>query len=265
MQLLICHQLNCSKIQLYTKFDEPLTEEALAPLREKLKLRGEGTPLQHLLGTVEFYRREFKTDSRALIPRPETEELVEIVLEEISDKFTSDPESNAPTALKILDMGCGSGVIGLSLAAELGIRAEVTCIDTSDDALALAKENADLLEIKNVTFTSGNLFSNSSESYDVIVANLPYVPEDDRQNLAPELAHDPDLALFGGKDGLDILKVFIHYSQNHRNNPSICALEIGINQSTKVAQMLADAGYNNINTRIDLSGIARFPIAHFSL
>jgi len=256
MQLMICHQLDCSKIQLYTRFDQPLAEEHLVPLREKLKLRGEGTPLQHLLGTVEFYRREFKTDGRALIPRPETEELVEIVLEEISNK----PELGT---LKILDMGCGSGVIGLSLAAELGVRAEVTCIDTSEEALALAQENAALLEIKNVTFLQGNLFSSNSESYDVIVANLPYVPEDDRPSLAPELAHDPDLALFGGKDGLDILKVFIHESQNHRNNPSICALEIGIGQSTQVEQMLADAGYHDINTRIDLSGIARFPIAHY--
>lgn len=256
MQLLICHQLNCSKIQLYTKFDEPLTEEILAPLRDKLKLRGEGTPLQHLLGTVEFHRREFKTDGRALIPRPETEELVEIVLEEISNKYESGP-------LKILDMGCGSGVIGLTLAAEVGIRAEVTCIDTSEEALALAKENAALLEIKNVTFLRGNLFSNSNESYDVIVANLPYVPEDDRPSLAPELAHDPDLALFGGKDGLDILKTFIHELPNNRTNPSICALEIGIGQSTQVEQMLANAGYKDINTRIDLSGIARFPIAHF--
>jgi len=212
--------------------------------------------LQHLLGTVEFYRREFKTDGRALIPRPETEELVEIVIEEISKRNDSEP-------LSILDMGCGSGVIGLSLAAELGERAQVTCLDTSEEALSLAKENCALLDIKNVTFATGNLFSNINESYDVIVANLPYVPELDRQSLEPELEHDPDLALFGGQDGLDIIKIFIEESKNHRNQKSIIALEIGIGQSAEVETLLANAGYKEIITKVDLSGIARFPVAHF--
>lgn len=258
MQLMMCHQLNISKIQLYTRFDQPLTEEELAPLREMLKLRGEGTPLQHLLGTVEFYRREFKTDARALIPRPETEELVDIVIQQLSNRQQDEP-------LRILDMGCGSGVIGLSLAAELGPRAQVTCADTSDEALALAQENAELLGLKNVTFCATNLFSSINESYDVIVANLPYVPEVDRPTLAPELSHDPDLALFGGKDGLDIIRVFIHESKNHRNDQAFVALEIGIHQSPQVEQMLHEAGYHTISTLSDLTGIARFPIAHFSI
>ena len=105
MQLLICHQLDISKIQLYTRFDNPIEEEDLVPLREKLQLRGEGTPLQHLLGTVEFLRREFKTDKRALIPRPETEELVEIVIDlvnnqnllnsDLTESSNSDQETDA--------------------------------------------------------------------------------------------------------------------------------------------------------------------------
>lgn len=259
----MCHELDCSKIQLYTRFDEPLTEEVLAPLREKLKLRGEGVPIQHLMGSVEFYRREFKSDARALIPRPETEELVEIVLQEIA-KYPITANSDQP--LSILDMGCGSGIIGLTLAAELerlNKPFEVTCIDTSEDAIMLAKENMAQLEIKNVTFKTGNLFSNSSDSYDIIVANLPYVPETDRSSLAPELSHDPDLALFGGADGLDIIKTFLQQSQTHRNNHAIIALEIGIGQDRQVEQLLSDAGYTDINTHIDLSGIARFPVAHF--
>jgi len=163
-------------------------------------------------------------------------------------------------------MGCGSGIIGLTLAAELerlNRPFEVTCIDTSEDAIMLAKENMAQLEIKNVTFKTGNLFSNSSDSYDIIVANLPYVPETDRSSLAPELSHDPDLALFGGADGLDIIKTFLQQSQTHRNNHAIIALEIGIGQDRQVEQLLSDAGYTDINTHIDLSGIARFPVAHF--
>ena len=290
MQLLICHQLDCSKIQLYTRFDETLNEQDLIPLREKLKLRGEGTPLQHLLGTVEFYRKEFKTDGRALIPRPETEELVEIAIELANKKLTStpplieettlteapeneeqlaehqeseEPEEEEKIKFKILDMGCGSGVIGLSLAGELGPRAEVTCADISEEALSLAKENSELLGIKNVTFLTTNLFSKIEDKYDLVIANLPYVPETDRPSLAPELEHDPDLALYGGKDGLDIIKLFIQQIPLHLNNDADIALEIGIHQHQQVEQLLAQASFTDIITRQDLSGISRFPIAKF--
>ncbi len=287
MQLLICYQLDCSKIQLYTRFDETINEADLIPLREKLKLRGEGTPLQHLLGTVEFYRREFKTDSRALIPRPETEELVEIAIELANKKLTSPPlvieeppltetpdneeqpshhqkhEEEKPK-FKILDMGCGSGVIGLSLAGELGPRVEVTCADISEDALSLAKENSELLGIKNVTFLTTNLFSKVEDKYDLVIANLPYVPETDRPSLAPELEHDPDLALYGGKDGLDIIKLFIQQIHLHLNNHADIALEIGIHQHQQVEQLLTQASFTDIFTRQDLSGISRFPVATFT-
>lgn len=286
MQLLICHQLDLSKIQLYTSYDRQLAEAELIPLREKLKLRGEGTPLQHLLGTVEFFRREYKTDSRALIPRPETEELVEIAIGLASKKLTSTPEElltessntaeiaddelekleiNEKPKLKILDMGCGSGIIGISLAAELGPRVEVTCVDISEEALNLAKENSELIGIKNVTFLSSNLFSNIEDSYDLIVANLPYVPEVDRPTLAPELEHDPDLALYGGQDGLDIIKIFIQQLGKHLNNEADIALEIGIHQNKEVEQLLAEANFENITTKQDMAGISRFPIAKFHI
>ena len=288
MQLLICHQLDCSKIQLYTRFDETLNETDLIPLREKLKLRGDGTPLQHLLGTVEFLRREFKTDGRALIPRPETEELVELSLElanqnlnltskekhtstvieestEAETTLTEEQETKKESipAYKILDMGCGSGVIGISMAAELGIRAEVTCTDISNDALNLAQENKDILGIKNVTFLTSNLFSNIEERYDLIIANLPYVPETDRNTLAPELAHDPDLALYSGNDGLDLIKLFIAKLPNHLNDNAIVTMEIGIHQNKHVEELLSNAGFTDIKTQKDISGISRFPTARF--
>ena len=283
MQLLICHQLDISKIQLYTRFDQVISESDLLPLREKLKLRGEGTPLQHLLGTVEFFRREFKTDARALIPRPETEELVEIAIELANKKLTpntltdedlTEPSNNdaeAPEELaeieqpkfKILDMGCGSGIIGITLAAELGMRVEVTCADISEDALSLAKENSELLGIVNVTFLPTNLFSKVVGCYDLVIANLPYVPETDRSSLAPELKHDPDLALYGGEDGLDLIKIFIQQVPMHLNDQAEIALEIGIHQAAEVEQLLEAARFSDITTKQDISGISRFPIATF--
>lgn len=251
MQLIMAHQLDCSKIQLYTRFDEPLLEENLAPMRDMLKQRGDGVPLQHLLGTVEFFRREFKTDSRALIPRPETEELVEHCLAALPSQDD----------LRILDMGCGSGIIGLSLAAELANRAQVVCADTSAEALALAQENIALLKLENVSTVETDLFSNIDGEFDLIVANLPYVPETDRSTLAPELAHDPDLALFGGQDGLDIIRKFIQQSTTYLKNNATVALEIGIHQSSEVESLLTAAGFQQVTTKMDINGIARFPMA----
>ncbi|GAA5496796.1 release factor glutamine methyltransferase [Rubritalea halochordaticola] len=250
MQLMICHQLDCSKIQLYTRFDEPLDESALAPLREMLKQRGEGVPLQHLLGTVEFYLRDFHTDARALIPRPETEELAEILI-----KRFKLPESPA-----ILDMGTGSGVLGITLVKEIP-SAAVTCADVSTDALSLAEQNATALDAQNIRFVHSDLFSQIEGSYDLIVANLPYVPETDRPSLAPELAHDPDLALFGGQDGLDIIRTFIQEAPSYLNPGGIIALEIGIHQNEEVEKLLSATGFTDIKTYPDLSGILRFPTA----
>ncbi|MGJ8672510.1 peptide chain release factor N(5)-glutamine methyltransferase [Rubritalea sp.] len=255
MQLLVCHQLECSKIQLYTRFDEPMTEEALEPLREMLKRRGNREPLQHILGTVEFYLREFYTDSRALIPRPETEELCEIVLKQL--------RPDAPQ--KILDMGTGSGVIALTLALEYGAQTQVTLADTSEEALELAAKNTTALGVENTTSTRTNLFSElADQRFDLIVANLPYVPERERPSLAAELEYDPDLALFSGEDGLDIIREFIQQCPSHLENDAQIALEIGIHQHLEVEQLLAKAGFTDIKTLPDLSGIYRFPTARWT-
>lgn len=250
MQLMVCHILDCSRIQLYTRFDEPLEESYLAPLREMLKKRGNHTPLQHLLGNVEFYKREFKTDPRALIPRPETEELAEILIK----------QSPLPESPAILDMGTGSGVLAITLALEIP-GAPVTAADISSDALALAAENACALQSPDIDFIESNLFSNISGTFDLIVANLPYVPEPDRPTLAPELAHDPDLALFSGQDGLDIIRKFIQEAPSFLKPHGCVALEIGIRQNKQVESLLRSAGFNNLKTHHDLSGIPRFPTA----
>jgi release factor glutamine methyltransferase len=250
MQMLVAHQLNCTRMDLYLRFDQPLEEEHLAPLRDLLKRRGDGVPLQHLLGSVTFHRRDFKTDARALIPRPETEELAEWLIKNVK----------LPESPRILDMGCGSGVLGLTLAADLP-GSQVTLADLSPDALDLARENATLLEIPNATFIESDLFSAlAGQSFDLIVANLPYIPESDRPTLSKEVAHDPDLALFSGPDGLDLIRRFVPAAKDHLATGGWLALEIGIHQSTEVESLLRAASLSDVLTLKDLSGIPRFPV-----
>lgn len=249
MQMLVAHQLGCTRTQLYMQFDRPLEEAELAPLRELLKQRGEGVPLQHLLGTVWFHKHEFKTDGRALIPRPETEELTEWIL--------SWP---LPDAQRVLDMGCGSGVIGLSLAAAKP-GWSVTLADVSPDALSLARENAASLGVENAELIESHLFSAVSGEFDGIVANLPYVPDGERATMAREVLHDPALALFSGADGLDLIRRFIPEAFQRLKPGGWIVLEIGHDQASQVAGILQTSGYADIDVKKDLSGVARFPVA----
>lgn len=249
MQWLVAHQLGCSRMEIYTQFDRPLQEAELAPLREALKKRAEGVPLQHLLGTVCFLDHDFRCDGRALIPRPETEELAEWIL-----------SWDLPEDLRVLDMGCGSGVLGLSLAARRP-KWHVVLTDLSSDALSLAAENAKALMLDGVQLVKSDLFGSVIGPFGGIVANLPYVPEGDRQTMAKELEHDPDLALFSGADGLDLLRRFIPEAYEKIHPGGWLALEIGHDQSAEVRKLLEAAGFTDITIKSDLSGIERFPAA----
>ena len=249
MQMLVAKQLGCTHMDLYVQFDRPLEEEVLAPLRETLKKRGEGVPLQHLLGTVWFHNREFKSDARALIPRPETEELAEWIL-----------SWKLPENQRVLDMGCGSGVLGLTLAAERPDW-DVTLADVSPDALALAGENAALLETGNTHFVESDLFNAIDGQFDGIVANLPYVADSERATMAREVLHDPALALFSGADGLDLIRRFIPEAFQRLKPGGWLVLEIGHDQASQVAVILESSTFTAIEVKTDLSGIDRFPFA----
>jgi len=249
MQMLVAHQLGCTRIDLYLQFDRMLDESELAPLRESLKKRGEGIPLQHLLGTVYFHRYEFKTDARALIPRPETEELAEWIL-----------KWELPADLQILDMGCGSGVLGLTLAAERP-HWQITLADVSPEALSLTQENTATLELTNTHLVESNLFSAVTGPFDGIVANLPYVPETERSTMAREVLHDPALALFSGADGLDLIRTFIPQAFEKLKPGGWLVLEIGHDQASQVTEIFETCSFTDITVKTDLSGIARFPFA----
>lgn len=249
MELLLAHQLGCSRMQLYTQFDRPLDEEILAPLREYLKKRAEGIPLQHILGEVGFHGHEFFCDARALIPRPETEELVEMILK----RLPREP-------LRMLDVGCGSGVIGLSLAAARQ-DCSITLVDISSEALQLTRKNAERLCLSNVTIFESDLFSEVQGAFDFIVANLPYVAESESLVMAPELKHDPALALFSGADGLDLLRSFIPVAISFLKPGGEIGLEIGYDQASQIQNLLEHSGFVEVRVENDLAGISRFPFA----
>jgi release factor glutamine methyltransferase len=246
MQLLVASQLGCSRMDLYTQFDRPLEEPLLSPLREMLRKRGEGVPLQHLVGTVSFYHHEFKTDARALIPRPETEELVELIL-----------AADLPEKLHALDIGCGSGVIGICLAAARPAW-KVTLADISEDALTLAAENAQQIGVQQIECVQSDLFASLPGAFDLVAANLPYIPESEQPTLSREVLHDPATALFGGADGLDILRRFARESADHIAPGGWVFLEVGHDQASQVADFLESSGFHSIETKRDLSGAERF-------
>ncbi len=244
---LLAHSLGKKRIDLYLEFERELTEAELAPLRELVKRRGAGEPLQHLLGTVEFCGNVFICDQRALIPRPETEELVEIVQSKIQN-----PKS------KILDVGTGSGVIALSLATKFP-EAEVHAIDISDDALSLARENAERLGLTSrVSFFRGDLMLSVNHVYDLIVANLPYVRTTDREALSHEVLQDPETALFGGERGDELIRKLIEQAPAHLAPGGMLALEIGIGQADELTAFLVEQKFHDISARRDFSGVIRF-------
>jgi release factor glutamine methyltransferase len=244
---LLAHVLGRKRIELYLEFERNLTEMELGPLRELVKRRSQGEPLQHLLGTVEFCGLTFLCDKRAMVPRPETEQLVELLNSEIRN-----PKS------EIADVGTGSGVIALSLAAEFP-HATIMAIDISDDALALAQENAARLNLTDrVQFLKSRLLENVERAFDLIVANLPYISTQDRHTLSREVLHDPEVALFAGGQGDELVRELIDQAPSRLRPGGMLALEIGLGQSEGLLSALAEKNYRDISSKNDYNGVTRF-------
>jgi release factor glutamine methyltransferase len=257
MEHLLAHVLQCRRLELYLRFNEMLDEQCLAALRGLIKRRGEGEPLQHLLGTVEFCGHELICDHRALVPRPETERLVELLGERLG----------AQPPLKVLDVGTGSGCIGLSLARMWTTPGtEFTLVDVSEDALELARLNASRLGLagQSVRFIRSDLFEKVDGPFDLIVANLPYIPSGEIASLSMEVRRDPLNALDGGPDGLVIIARLLTEAGTRLSPGAWVALEIGYDQAADVAALCAAAGFEQIEAVRDLAGIERFVFARQS-
>lgn len=249
---LLAHVLGRKRIELYLEFERVLTESELAPLRDLVKRRGEGEPLQHLLGNVEFCGLIFLCDKRAMVPRPETEELVEFLKSKIQN-----PKS------EILDVGTGSGVIALSLASEFP-ETQILAVDISDDAFALAQENAARLNVADrVRFLKSNLLENVEGTFDVIVANLPYISTQDRHTLSREVLHDPAVAVFASARGDELIRELIAQAPARLRPGGMLAVEIGIGQGEALLSALAEENYRDIYSKTDYSGVTRFLFARY--
>ena len=250
---LLAHLLGCTRMELYLEFERNLGETELATLRELVRRRGQGEPLQHLLGTVEFCGYTFLCDKRAMVPRPETEELVELLLQ----STVRDPPSS------ILDVGTGSGVIALSLAAKFP-EAQIHAVDLSEEALELARENAEQLGLSaRVDFAKSDLLKNIRGKFDLIVANLPYISSRDRHLLSREVLHDSEVALFGGVHGDELIRELIEQAPAHLRPGGLLALQAGIGQSEALSGVLTQKKYKDICSKNDYSGTSRFMFARY--
>jgi release factor glutamine methyltransferase len=251
---LLADSLGKKRIELYLEFDRSLSALELEPLREKVRRRAEGEPLQHLLGHWDFYGRTFKTDKRALIPRPETELLVDTLLKEVT---------KGEPSTRLVDVGTGSGVLAITLALERP-ELEVFALDLSEEALALARENAERLGVLDrVAFRRSDLLEGIEGPFHWVVANLPYIPTSDLNGLQREVKYDPGLALDGGKDGLTIIKRLIESVPGKIASNGMIALEIGQGQSQRVLGFLAEHNYRDISIKKDYQGVERLLIARY--
>jgi release factor glutamine methyltransferase len=244
---LLAHALGMKRrMDLYLEFDRPLGDADRAPLRDLARRRSEGVPLQHLLGTVDFLGHEFLCDARGLIPRPETEELVELVLK------------LAPGAKSFLDVGTGSGVIALTLAL-MRPEAAVTGCDVSKEALELASENRARFGLgERVCLIESDLLTGVEGVFDVVVANLPYIPAGEIAGLSKEVQHDPVGALDGGEDGLRLVERLADGLPGRLNAGGLVALEIGHDQAARVEKILRERGFQEVSTHNDHQGVGRF-------
>jgi release factor glutamine methyltransferase len=247
---LLAHVLGKKRLDLYLEFDRSLSEAERAPFRRLIRDRGTRKPLQHLLGTAEFFGRSFVSDERALVPRPETEQLVELVIQHLA---------SGPGDVRILDVGTGSGVIAITLALECP-HADVWATDVSVEALSLARENA-IRHSVEINFHQANLLPAVVDRFDWIVANLPYIVSEELADLQREVQHDPPAALDGGPDGLSQIRRLIESAPEHLTSRGSLALELGQAQAEVVSAELAGLGYEKVRTWKDYQGIERFVLA----
>ncbi len=249
-ELLMAASLGLKRLDLYLQHDRLMMEKELEPLRERVLRRSKREPLQYILGSVEFADVVLKTDARALIPRPETEQLVELLQQR--------PEGPAD----ILDLGCGTGAIGLALCRYYK-DCRVTLVDQSAEALSLASENTLANQLQErVTLVQSDWFQKVSGRYDWIVSNPPYLTEQEWGSAEPEVRqHEPRAALVGGERGLDPYRVLFQQGANYLRPGGLLALETGVDMHAALFALAEQYGWRSAQSLQDLQSRDRFFLA----
>lgn len=245
VQTLLQTVLQVNRAYLITHPERQLDQTEQSLYNALLARRLQGEPIAYILGEREFFGLSFKVTPATLIPRPDTELLVELALEKM------------PPSSRLLDLGTGSGAIALSLA-HARPDAAITAVDASQDALDVAHENALKLNIRNVRLLLSDWFSAlPDERFDLIVSNPPYIVEDDAHLAQGDLRFEPDSALASGKDGLNDIRRIIAAAATHLTAKGWLMFEHGYDQAEKVRELLRQAGFEQVFSARDLSGIER--------
>lgn len=243
-EILLCHILKVNKAHLYTYPEQNLSDEQSNQYAELIKLRAQGMPIAYIIGYKEFWSLKFHISNKTLIPREDTELLVEKSLDKLKN-------INHP---KILELGTGSGAIAIAIA-KMRPDAQITACDICEDALAIARNNAKLLAINNIKFVLSDWFNNiTTDGFDGIISNPPYIAASDPHLLQGDVKFEPSKALISGDDGLESLKYIITHSKNFLTNAGFIIVEHGYNQRVEVNKLLKLDNYHNIICWQDLSG-----------
>ncbi|MDP3682551.1 MAG: peptide chain release factor N(5)-glutamine methyltransferase [Ignavibacteria bacterium] len=250
-ELLLAEILKCKRLDLYLSFDKPVKEEEVDNYRVFVKRRGNREPLQYILGYVEFYGLTFSVNKDVLIPRQETEILVETILNSTDKK----------TQLNILDIGTGSGIIAVTLAKHLP-NAKIIAVDKSSEALTVAKQNAETHNVsQRITYLQNDVLVSSlpiAEKLDIIVSNPPYVSQLEFHSLQKEIVvHEPDFAVTDFSDGLTFYREIIESSKKYLNENGKIFFELGAGQSAKVKSLFELHNFSSIEIRKDYANIDR--------
>jgi release factor glutamine methyltransferase len=252
-ELLLSRALSCDRVRLYLDFDKPMAEADLAAFRELVRRRAGGEPTAYLTGRKEFYGRPFQVDARVLVPRPETELVLEAALPAL------------PPGGQALDLGTGSGALAISLALERP-GAAVTATDLSPEALAVARENAARLGAAGVSFLEGDLYDPvpPGARFHLIVSNPPYVPRGELDTLPAEVRREPRLALDGGPDGLAISRRIVAGAPSRLRPGGALVLEMHESHLDALPSLCLELGFARAEARRDLAGRPRLVVAHLA-